>query len=198
MASSENIHHHHDHQQHAHGDAGATSWVDQDGRVYHSHDGLAQHSHVPIYSGFFSTRALPFHSRDYNERAFTVGIGGPDGPGKTALMLVLCQFLRDKYSLAAVTNDIFTKVDGEFLVKHEAIPQERIRPVETGGRPHAAIREDTCINLGPLEELSNLYKTDLLLCVSGGDNLAANFSRELADYIIYIIDVSAGDKIPRK
>lgn len=113
-------------------------------------------------------------------------------------MLALCQFLRDKYSLAAVTNDIFTKEDGEFLVKHGALPEERIRAVETGGCPHAAIREDISINLGPLEELSNLYKADILLCESGGDNLAANFSRELADYIIYIIDVSAGDKIPRK
>lgn len=137
-------------------------------------------------------------TRDFRERAFTVGIGGPVGTGKTALMLALCQFLRDKYSLAAVTNDIFTKEDGEFLVKHGALPEERIRAVETGGCPHAAIREDISINLGPLEELSNLYKADILLCESGGDNLAANFSRELADYIIYIIDVSGGDKIPRK
>ncbi|KAK7849816.1 urease accessory protein g [Quercus suber] len=117
---------------------------------------------------------------------------------KTALMLALCKFLRDKYSLAAVTNDIFTKEDGEFLVKNGALPEERIRAVETGGCPHAAIREDISINLGPLEELSNLFKADILLCESGGDNLAANFSRELADYIIYIIDVSGGDKIPRK
>lgn len=127
-----------------------------------------------------------------------MGIGGPVGTGKTALMLALCQCLREKYSLAAVTNDIFTKEDGEFLVKHGALPEERIRAVETGGCPHAAIREDISINLGPLEELSNLFKVDILLCESGGDNLAANFSRELADYIIYIIDVSGGDKIPRK
>ncbi|KAF9688396.1 hypothetical protein SADUNF_Sadunf02G0193000 [Salix dunnii] len=170
-----------------------------DGKVYHSHDGLAPHSHEPIYSpGFFSRRAQPILTRDFNERAFTVGIGGPVGTGKTALMLSLCKFLRDKYSLAAVTNDIFTKEDAEFLIKHGALPEERIRAVETGGCPHAAIREDISINLGPLEELSNLFKADLLLCESGGDNLAANFSRELADYIIYIIDVSAGDKIPRK
>ncbi|KAH9749395.1 Urease accessory protein G [Citrus sinensis] len=97
-----------------------------------------------------------------------------------------------------VTNDIFTKEDGEFLMRNGALPEERIRAVETGGCPHAAIREDISINLGPLEELSNLFKADLLLCESGGDNLAANFSRELADYIIYIIDVSGGDKIPRK
>lgn len=182
-----------------HGDSTATSWVGSDGRVYHSHDGLAPHSHEPIYSpGYFSRRAPPILSRNFNERAFTVGIGGPVGTGKTALMLALCKFLRDKYSLAAVTNDIFTKEDGEFLMRNGALPEERIRAVETGGCPHAAIREDISINLGPLEELSNLFKADLLLCESGGDNLAANFSRELADYIIYIIDVSGGDKIPRK
>lgn len=167
--------------------------------MWHSHDGLAPHSHEPIYSpGDFSKRAPPIDARRFADRAFTVGIGGPVGTGKTALMLALCRFLREKYSLAAVTNDIFTKEDGEFLIKHGALPEERIRAVETGGCPHAAIREDISINLGPLEELSNLYKADLLLCESGGDNLAANFSRELADYIIYIIDVSGGDKIPRK
>ncbi|KNA10785.1 hypothetical protein SOVF_140860 [Spinacia oleracea] len=187
-------HRHHDHHHHHHQHEGK-----EDGKVYHSHDGLAPHTHEPIYSpGYFSRRALPLTTRDFNERAFTVGIGGPVGTGKTALMLALCKLLRDKYSLAAVTNDIFTKEDGEFLIKHGALPEERIRAVETGGCPHAAIREDISINLGPLEELSNLHKADILLCESGGDNLAANFSRELADYIIYIIDVSAGDKIPRK
>ncbi|XP_008246032.1 PREDICTED: urease accessory protein G-like, partial [Prunus mume] len=193
-------HHHHDHEHdHSHGSSGTNSWVGPDGKVYHSHDGLAPHSHEPIYSpGYFSRRAPPLLTRNFSERAFTIGIGGPVGTGKTALMLALCTLLRDKYSLAAVTNDIFTKEDGEFLVKHGALPEERIRAVETGGCPHAAIREDISINLGPLEELSNLYKTDILLCESGGDNLAANFSRELADYIIYIIDVSGGDKIPRK
>ncbi|KAJ0018989.1 hypothetical protein Pint_10007 [Pistacia integerrima] len=191
-------HHHHDHTHHD-GDSATQSWVGPDGRVCHSHDGLAPHSHEPIYSpGFFSRRAPPLLSRDFNERAFTVGIGGPVGTGKTALMLALCKFLRDNYSLAAVTNDIFTKEDGEFLMKNGALPEERIRAVETGGCPHAAIHEDISINLGPLEELSNLFKADILLCESGGDNLAANFSRELADYIIYIIDVSGGDKIPRK
>ncbi|GFQ08663.1 urease accessory protein g, partial [Phtheirospermum japonicum] len=135
------------------------SWTGPDGKVYHSHDGLAPHSHEPIYSpGYFSSRAPPLVNRDFNERAFTIGIGGPVGTGKTALMLALCEMLRDHYSLAAVTNDIFKKEDGEFLVKHGALPEERIR----------------------------------------ADNLAANFSRELADYIIYIIDVSGGDKIPRK
>ncbi|RLN00878.1 urease accessory protein G [Panicum miliaceum] len=203
MASHDHHHHHsHDHN-HSHGDgdghAAGGSWVGEDGRVWHSHDGLAPHSHEPIYSpGDFTKRAPPLASRTFTDRAFTVGIGGPVGTGKTALMLALCRLLRDKYSLAAVTNDIFTKEDGEFLIKHGALPEERIRAVETGGCPHAAIREDISINLGPLEELSNLYKADLLLCESGGDNLAANFSRELADYIIYIIDVSGGDKIPRK
>lgn len=194
-------HHHHDHDHHTHeGEEGkGSSWVGKDGKIYHSHDGLAPHSHEPIYSpGFFSRRAPLLPNRNFKERAFTIGIGGPVGTGKTALMLALCQLLRDRYSIAAVTNDIFTKEDGEFLVKHGALPEERIRAVETGGCPHAAIREDISINLGPLEELSNLYKTDILLCESGGDNLAANFSRELADYIIYIIDVSGGDKIPRK
>ncbi|CAN6327274.1 unnamed protein product [Urochloa humidicola] len=204
MASHDHHHSHDDgHHHHSHGDgdghAAGGSWVGEDGRVWHSHDGLAPHSHEPIYSpGDFTKRAPPLASRTFTERAFTVGIGGPVGTGKTALMLALCRFLRDKYSLAAVTNDIFTKEDGEFLIKHGALPEERIRAVETGGCPHAAIREDISINLGPLEELSNLYKADLLLCESGGDNLAANFSRELADYIIYIIDVSGGDKIPRK
>ncbi|KAJ6390046.1 hypothetical protein OIU77_024298 [Salix suchowensis] len=146
---------------------------------------------MPMMRKHLHGRAQPILTRDFNERAFTVGIGGPVGTGKTALMLSLCKFLRDKYSLAAVK-------DAEFLIKHGALPEERIRAVETGGCPHAAIREDISINLGPLEELSNLFKADLLLCESGGDNLAANFSRELADYIIYIIDVSAGDKIPRK
>eukprot|EP00252_Welwitschia_mirabilis_P015831 TRINITY_DN351_c0_g1_i1.p1 TRINITY_DN351_c0_g1~~TRINITY_DN351_c0_g1_i1.p1 ORF type:complete len:286 (-),score=62.64 TRINITY_DN351_c0_g1_i1:174-1031(-) len=192
--------HQHDHHDHHAGDSqGAMSWIGPDGRKYHSHDGLAPHSHEPLYSpGFFSRRAQRLAGRDFKERAFTIGIGGPVGSGKTALMLALCQLLREKYSIAAVTNDIFTKEDGEFLVKHAALPPERIRAIETGGCPHAAIREDISINLGPLEELSNLFTADILLCESGGDNLAANFSRELADYIIYIIDVSGGDKIPRK
>ncbi|GAQ89483.1 Golgi reassembly stacking protein GRASP65 [Klebsormidium nitens] len=145
----------------------------------------------------------PIHTRkqlrrDFVERGFTVGIGGPVGTGKTALMLALCRTFRDKYSIAAVTNDIFTQEDGEFLVRNGALPAERIRAVETGGCPHAAIREDISINLGPLEDLTAKFHADILLCESGGDNLAANFSRELADYIIYIIDVAGGDKIPRK
>ncbi|KAM0845064.1 hypothetical protein ACQ4PT_056636 [Festuca glaucescens] len=167
MASQDHHHHHHGdhshdghddhHHHHSHGDAaaaagkGAGSWVGEDGRVWHSHDGLAPHSHEPIYSaGDFTKRAPPLDSRRFDDRAFTVGIGGPVGTGKTALMLALCTCLRDKYSIAAVTNDIFTKEDGEFLVKHGALPEERIRAIETGGCPHAAIREDISINLGPL------------------------------------------------
>ncbi|KAG6547239.1 hypothetical protein Mapa_011175 [Marchantia paleacea] len=190
----EREHHHHDHDH-----SSKNEWKGADGKIYHSHDGLAPHTHEPLESpGFFSRRARPITSRDFKERAFTIGIGGPVGTGKTALMLALCRALRDKYSIAAVTNDIFTKEDGEFLVKNGALAPERIRAVETGGCPHAAIREDISINLGPLEELSHLFSAEILLCESGGDNLAANFSRELADYIIYIIDVSGGDKIPRK
>jgi len=120
------------------------------------------------------------------------------GSGKTALMLALCRHLRDKYNIACVTNDIFTKEDGEFLVRNNALEPGRIVAVETGGCPHAAIREDISVNLLALENLTQRFHTDLLLIESGGDNLAANYSRELADYIIYVIDVAGGDKIPRK
>jgi len=120
------------------------------------------------------------------------------GSGKTALMLALCQRLRHRASLAAVTNDIFTKEDGEFLTRHEALEPGRIRAVETGGCPHAAIREDISANLLALEDLQQKFHPDILLLESGGDNLAAHFSRELADYTIYVIDVAGGDKIPRK
>ncbi|MFO1477256.1 MAG: urease accessory protein UreG [Verrucomicrobiota bacterium] len=136
--------------------------------------------------------------RDRSQRAFTIGIGGPVGSGKTALMLQLCLKLREHYSLAAVTNDIFTREDGEFLTRHQALPAERIRAVETGGCPHAAIREDISANLIALEDLHRRWNPDLLLIESGGDNLAACFSRELADYTIQVIDVAGGDKIPRK
>jgi urease accessory protein len=113
-------------------------------------------------------------------------------------MLALCKKLRDNYNIACVTNDIFTKEDCEFLVKNNALPAERIAAIETGGCPHAAIREDISSNLDALEKLHAQFNTELLLIESGGDNLAANYSRELADYIIYVIDVSGGDKIPRK
>lgn len=120
------------------------------------------------------------------------------GSGKTALMLALCNALREKYSIAAVTNDIFTREDAEFLTRHKALPASRIRAIETGGCPHAAVREDISANLAALEDLHREFTADILLIESGGDNLAANYSRELADYIIYVIDVSGGDKIPRK
>jgi urease accessory protein len=113
-------------------------------------------------------------------------------------MLQLCLRLREKYSIAAVTNDIFTKEDGEFLTSHDALPAERIRAVETGGCPRAAIREDISANLMALEELHAKFKPQILLIESGGDNLAACFSRELADFTIQVIDVCGGDKIPRK
>ena len=147
--------------------------------------------------GTFDTRGRPL-DRDFHTRAFTVGIGGPVGSGKTALLLALCRRLRDRYSLAVVTNDIFTKEDGEFLVRHQALPAERIAAVETGGCPHTAVRDDVSHNLDALGRLMIKFQPDLLFVESGGDNLAAQFSRELADFTIYVIDVSGGDKIPRK
>ncbi|KAH8752387.1 CobW/HypB/UreG, nucleotide-binding domain-containing protein [Hyaloscypha finlandica] len=169
----------------------------------HSHDlPAADHGHtheVLDGPGSYMGREMPIiEGRDWSERAFTVGIGGPVGSGKTALMLALCLALREKYSIAAVTNDIFTREDAEFLTKHKALPASRIRAIETGGCPHAAVREDISANLAALEDLHREFTTDILLIESGGDNLAANYSRELADYIIYVIDVSGGDKIPRK
>ncbi|KAG5918272.1 hypothetical protein E4U42_006930 [Claviceps africana] len=178
----------------------------------HSHEGGASHSHEAFSArdhghsheildgpGSYIGREMPIvEGRDWADRAFTIGIGGPVGSGKTALMLALCLALRAKYSLAAVTNDIFTREDAEFLTRHAALPPERIRAIETGGCPHAAVREDISANLAALEDLHGRFATDLLLIESGGDNLAANYSRELADFIIYVIDVSGGDKVPRK
>lgn len=149
------------------------------------------------HPGRYDERDMPL-KRDFNKRAFTVGVGGPVGSGKTALMLQLCRKLRERMNIAAVTNDIFTKEDGEFLVKNEALTPDRIRAVETGGCPHAAIREDISSNLLALEELHRKFKPELMLIESGGDNLAACFSRELADYTIQVIDVAGGDKVPRK
>lgn len=163
----------------------------------HSH-GAHGHTHEHLdHPGHFHDRDQPL-DRDFTQRAFTVGVGGPVGSGKTALMLQLCLRLRDSRNIAAVTNDIFTKEDGEFLTRQHALPAERIQAVETGGCPHAAIREDISANLLALESLHGKFHPDILLLESGGDNLAACFSRELADYTIQVIDVSGGDKIPRK
>ncbi len=128
-----------------------------------------------------------------------VGVGGPVGSGKTALMDALCKALRDRYEIAAITNDIYTKWDAEYLVRSGALPSERIAGVETGGCPHTAIREDASINLAAIADMQRRFPAlDLVLVESGGDNLAATFSPELADITIYVIDVAAGDKIPSK
>ena len=128
-----------------------------------------------------------------------VGIGGPVGSGKTALTEALCRSMRNDYSVAVITNDIYTREDAEFLLRAEALPAERIVGVETGGCPHTAIREDASMNLAAIAEMNGqIPDLDVVFVESGGDNLAATFSPELADITIYVIDVSAGDKIPRK
>jgi urease accessory protein len=128
-----------------------------------------------------------------------VGIGGPVGSGKTALTLSLCRSLRDRYEVAVVTNDIYTEEDAQFLVRNEALSADRILGVETGGCPHTAIREDASINLEAVSRLCVRFpRLDLVFVESGGDNLAATFSPELSDLTVYVIDVAAGDKIPRK
>jgi urease accessory protein len=128
-----------------------------------------------------------------------VGIGGPVGSGKTALTLALCKALRERYDIAAVTNDIYTEEDAQFLVRNEALAPERIIGVETGGCPHTAIREDASINLEAVARLSQRFPAlEAVFIESGGDNLAATFSPELSDLTLYVIDVAAGDKIPRK
>src|SRR5690349_19820528 len=163
----------------------------------HEHDSHS-HSHERWAGpGLFRQRA-PRRPRDFKARAFTVGIGGPVGSGKTALVLSLCRKLRDRVRLGVVTNDIFTKEDAEFLHRNEALPQPQIRAVETGGCPHAAIREDITPNLDALEALMRDIAPELLVIESGGDNLAAQYSRELVDYTIYVVDVAGGDKVPRK
>jgi urease accessory protein len=134
-----------------------------------------------------------------DQQTLRVGVGGPVGSGKTALVLSLCRHLRDRLNLAVVTNDIYTKEDAEFLVRNDALSQERILGVETGGCPHTAIREDASANLQAVAELQRRFTgLDLVLVESGGDNLAATFSPELSDLTLYVIDVAAGDKIPRK
>ena len=128
-----------------------------------------------------------------------IGIGGPVGSGKTALTLSLCRALRDKFDIAVVTNDIYTEEDAQFLVKNQALAPERIIGVETGGCPHTAIREDASINLEAVDRLMRRFpELDVVFVESGGDNLAATFSPELSDLTLYVIDVAAGDKIPRK
>src|ERR1700688_2094344 len=134
-----------------------------------------------------------------NNGPLRVGVGGPVGSGKTSLMDALCKRLREHYDIAAITNDIYTKWDAEFLVRSGALPPERIAGVETGGCPHTAIREDASINLAAVAEMRQKFpQLDLVLIESGGDNLAATFSPELADLTLYVIDVAAGDKIPSK
>ncbi len=160
------------------------------------HDVDHDHDHLD-HPGHFDERE-PARLRDFRRRAFTVGIGGPVGSGKTALLLGLCRRLRDTLRLGVVTNDIFTREDAEFLTRHEALPQAQIRAVETGGCPHAAIREDISGNLMALEDLMRTIAPQLLFVESGGDNLAAQYSRELVDFTIYVIDVAGGDKVPRK
>ncbi|KAL2427856.1 Urease accessory protein G [Exophiala dermatitidis] len=178
-----------------------------DGGASHSHDhdhpnGAAPHGHsheILEGPGSYIHREMPLvEGRDFKDRAFTIGIGGPVGSGKTALMLELCLALRKEYNIAAVTNDIFTREDAEFLTKNGALTPDRIVAIETGGCPHAAVREDISANLLALQGLHAKFQPDLLLIESGGDNLAANYSRELADFIIYVIDVAGGDKVPRK
>jgi urease accessory protein len=164
----------------------------------HSHEQLA-------HPGAFERREAPKRvadgSRDkFSRRAFTVGIGGPVGAGKSHLLLMLCRHFRSTghANICAVTNDIFTQEDREFMLRNEALPAERVLAVETGGCPHAAIREDISQNLLACEQLTARFQPELVLIESGGDNLSANYSRELADYIIYVIDVAGGDKVPRK
>jgi urease accessory protein len=133
------------------------------------------------------------------DQVLRVGVGGPVGSGKTALVQSLCMNMRDQFNLAVVTNDIYTKEDAQFLVKHAALSEDRIIGVETGGCPHTAIREDASMNLAAVESLQLKFAPlDIVFIESGGDNLSATFSPELSDLTIYVIDVSAGDKIPRK
>ena len=133
------------------------------------------------------------------EQVLRIGVGGPVGSGKTALVDALCKGLRDRLDIAVVTNDIYTREDAEFLIRSEALPAARIRGVETGGCPHTAIREDASMNLAAIDALLREFRDlDVIIVESGGDNLAATFSPELSDLTLYVIDVAAGDKIPRK
>ena len=137
--------------------------------------------------------------KNTNKQVLRMGIGGPVGSGKTALINALCKKMRTNYQIAVVTNDIYTKEDAQFLILNEALEEERIRGVETGGCPHTAIREDASMNLSAIDDLNRSFPDlDMVIVESGGDNLAATFSPELSDLTIYVIDVAAGDKIPRK
>ena len=143
--------------------------------------------------------SVPKETKMAKKHLLRIGIGGPVGSGKTALVDALCKKMSKKYQIAVVTNDIYTKEDQEFLIRSQALDKERIIGVETGGCPHTAIREDASMNLAAVDELSERFNhLDFILVESGGDNLSATFSPELADLTIYVIDVSAGDKIPRK
>jgi len=134
-----------------------------------------------------------------NKQVLRIGVGGPVGSGKTALLRLLCMHMRDDYEIAAVTNDIYTREDADFLIQHEALEKDRIIGVETGGCPHTAIREDASMNLSAVESLCDTFENlDFVFIESGGDNLSATFSPELSDLTIYVIDVAAGEKIPRK
>jgi urease accessory protein len=136
---------------------------------------------------------------DQDRHVLRVGVGGPVGSGKTALVDALCRRMRERYQIGVVTNDIYTREDQQFLIRSQALPEERILGVETGGCPHTAIREDASMNLAAVDELCHRFpELDFVLVESGGDNLSATFSPELADLTIYVIDVAAGDKIPRK
>ena len=137
--------------------------------------------------------------KNTNKQVLRMGIGGPVGSGKTALINALCKKMRTDYQIAVVTNDIYTKEDAQFLIRNEALAEERIRGVETGGCPHTAIREDASMNLSAIDDLNRTFPDlDMVIVESGGDDLAATFSPELSDLTIYVIDVAAGDKIPRK
>jgi len=139
------------------------------------------------------------HTAAKTRETLRVGVGGPVGSGKTALVDALCKSMRDTVEIAVVTNDIYTREDAEFLIRSQALTPDRIRGVETGGCPHTAIREDASMNLAAISELTGIFNNlDLIIVESGGDNLAATFSPELSDLTIYVIDVAAGDKIPRK
>jgi urease accessory protein len=134
-----------------------------------------------------------------NKQVLRIGVGGPVGSGKTALLRLLCIRMRDEYEIAAVTNDIYTREDADFLIRHQALEKDRIIGVETGGCPHTAIREDASMNLSAVESLCETFgNLDFVFIESGGDNLSATFSPELSDLTIYVIDVAAGEKIPRK